>query len=65
MKITINGKEQITTAANIAELAAELRLPDKGVAIATGNKMVPKNEWASRALQEGDALVIIRASCGG
>ena len=52
-------------AQNIAELAAELNLPEAGVAIATNNQMVPRSDWADTAIEEGANIVIIKAACGG
>ena len=42
-----------------------LQLPDKGVAVAVNNAMVPRAEWAARTVQEGDDIVILKAFCGG
>lgn len=65
MQITVNNKETQTQAPNIAELAREMGLPELGVAIAVGTQMVPRAEWATTALKEGDKVIIIKAACGG
>ncbi len=65
MKIKINNKEVETAAKTVAELAAEQKLPEKGVAIAISNNMVPRTEWNNRLLNEGDDIVILKAFCGG
>ncbi len=65
MEININNKAVSTEAKNLAELALELSLPEKGVAVAVANKMVPRSEWASTLLAEGANVVIIKAACGG
>ena len=65
MKIQINNKEVDTKALNLSELAQEMALPEKGVAVAVNNKMVPRAQWAGTALTEGIAVVIIKAACGG
>ena len=65
MNIKVNGAEKRSEAKNLAELAAELGLPDKGVAMAVDGKMVKRPEWEGKELQEGAAILIIRASCGG
>lgn len=65
MKVNINNKASETQAQNLQELAAELALPEKGVAIAVSNKMKPRSEWANTPLQENDNIVIIKAACGG
>ena len=65
MKITINNKEIETLAVTVADLAIEQNLPEKGVALAISNEMVPRTEWANRQLKEGDDIVILKAFCGG
>ena len=65
MTIQINNKATETKASNIAELANELGLPQKGVAIAVANTMVPREEWDTTALEEGASVVIIKAAFGG
>ena len=65
MKIQINNKEVETKALTLSELAQEMALPEKGVAVAVNNKMVPRAQWADTALTEGIPVVIIKAACGG
>lgn len=65
MKIQINNKATETQAKNLQELADELVLPIKGVAVAVANKMVPRTAWEVTELNENDSVVIIKAACGG
>ena len=65
MKVRINNNEVETQATTVAELAQEQKLPEKGVAVAISNEMVPRTEWAQRALKEDDDIVILKAFCGG
>lgn len=65
MKIFVNRKETETTAATLAGLAEELNLPEKGVAVAVNNQMIPRAQWSGQALNENMSVVIIRAACGG
>lgn len=65
MKILINNKQTETEAKSLGELATELNLPERGVAVAVSNKMVPRTEWESTLLTEGANVVIIKAACGG
>ena len=65
MKVRINNNEVETQSTTVAELAQEQKLPEKGVAVAISNEMVPRTEWAQRALKEGDDIVILKAFCGG
>ena len=65
MNINVNNKTITTDAANLHALAEELSLPEKGVAVAIENKMVPRTLWEQTALEEGTSVVIIKAACGG
>ncbi len=65
MKININNQVTETTAQTVADLAQQQSLPEKGVALAINNQMVPRTEWGSRQLHEGDDIVILKAFCGG
>ena len=65
MKVNINNKETETQALNVKQLAEELNLPAKGVAIAISNSRVPRNDWEQTPIAEGADIVIIKAFCGG
>ena len=46
MKLTVNSKEtEVKDGCTIAELSTFLALPEKGIAIAVNNRMVPRIEW--------------------
>ena len=65
MQINVNNKPVDTEAADLGMLAAELALPEKGVAVAIGGEMVPRSRWAETALSEGVSVIVIKAACGG
>lgn len=65
MNVTVNNKPVETGASTLKELALQLELPEKGVAVAVSNKMVPRSEWENFAMTEGVSIIVIRASCGG
>lgn len=65
MNIYINSKQTETKARNLTELAEELNLPDRGVAMALGAQMVQRAQWDDTALSDGDSVIIIKAACGG
>ncbi|WP_091902422.1 MULTISPECIES: sulfur carrier protein ThiS [Prevotella] len=65
MNVQINNQDHQTEARNLQDLAIELQLPQKGVAVAIDNQMMPRGSWAQTALQEGARIVIIKAACGG
>ncbi len=54
-----------TGAKTLAKLAAELQLPDKGVAMALDMQMVQRQQWEQTFLTEGCSVLIIKAACGG
>ncbi len=65
MEIKVNDKPKETAATTLMELAAELALPETGVAMALDNKMVRREAWASTPLRAGASVIIIKAVCGG
>ena len=65
MKIKINNKETEVNATILSELAAELSLPEKGVAVAVNNRIVTRADWNQTEVKEGDNIVVIKAVCGG
>lgn len=64
-RIIINNEERQTEAQSITQLAAELNLPERGVAIAINNKIAPRASWESAPINEGDNITIIKAAFGG
>lgn len=65
MKILINNQETSTVSVTVQQLASELSLPDRGVALAVNNRIVPRTSWNSTSLNEGDNVTIIKAAFGG
>lgn len=65
MNCFVNNKPMTTQATNLSSLAAELTLPEKGVAVAVEGRMVPRTHWEQTPLSEGNHIVIIKAACGG
>ena len=65
MNITVNNKQVVTEATTLLALSEELNLPEKGVAVAIGNQMIPRSEWVTTAISEGVSVIIIKAACGG
>jgi len=65
MKVTINNKQHETQASTVSELANQLQLPSKGVAIAIDNELKPRDTWGDTPIQEGAVITIIKAACGG
>ena len=66
MQIIVNNKAmEMAEGSTLSALAGALRLPEKGVAVAVNNQMIPREEWSATSLQEGTQVVVIKAACGG
>ena len=65
MKLRVNNKEVETWATNLSLFSQEQNLPNTGIAIAVNNRMIPRTEWDTYTLNEGDNILIIKAVCGG
>lgn len=65
MEILINNEKKQTEATNVSGLAAELQLPERGVAIAINNCIVTRDKWEATAISEGNNVTIIKAAFGG
>ena len=58
MKLTVNSKEtEVKDGCTVAELSTFLTLPEKGIAIAVNNRMVPRIEWEKCVLHPNDSPV--------
>ena len=65
MEIIFNSEKITTGAATLAELIAE-RLPDaRGIAVAVGATVVPRDRWAETPVTEQCTVTVIRATRGG
>ena len=49
----------------VRRLLEERRIPDKAIVVAVNGEVVPREEWGSRALSEGDEVEIVHAVAGG
>lgn len=65
MKIFVNNNEILTDSETLADFAAEYNLPQRGIAVAVCNKMVPRTEWQSFRLADEQRITVIKAFCGG
>lgn len=67
MKVRVNQKEKIVPVdCTLQELAEILGLDnDTPSAIAIGDQVIARQDWASTVLHDNDKITIIRATCGG
>jgi sulfur carrier protein len=67
MDIRLNGEPRSLTAATLVQLLAAYGIdPAKpGVAIAVNQAIVPRAEWPTATLHDGDEVEIVRPHSGG
>lgn len=65
LRIYVNNEEQQTEAVCINQLVAEMQLPERGVALAVNNRVVPRTSWADTPVNEDDRITVIKAAFGG
>lgn len=65
MQVLINNTLTATEAINVAELAEQLELPERGVALAVNQRIIPRTEWTGTLLMPNDNITIIKAAFGG
>ncbi len=68
MKVRLNGEtHELEPGATIdaAVLAAGAPLSRRGVAVAVDGEVVPRGEWATTELSEGQDVEVLRAVQGG
>lgn len=67
MQVIVNGHEQtVTDNAHVEDLLTHIGQTDKGgIAVAINDMVVPKSQWSKQAIQDGDKVLIIKASQGG
>lgn len=65
--VTVNGEPRAVVGLTLAELVVELGLPPtgRGVAVAVAGDVVPRGEWAQRALEAGERVEVLTAIQGG
>ena len=66
IRIKINNQPaEVQEETTMKTVADERQLPEKGVAVAVNNEMLPRGEWGGYVLKDGDDIVILKAFCGG
>lgn len=67
MQIRVNGEaREVSEATTVSSLLDALALPTlRGIALAVNGHVVPRSQWETRSLDDGDAIEIIQATQGG
>ncbi len=64
--ITINDQpQQVALNANLQQIITHFSLPEIGCVFDINNQVVPRSEWASTVLSEGDNISLFQAIAGG
>ena len=65
MRIVVNEKQvEVAEATTVAALLASMGYPDRGIAVAVDQSVLPKSRWAT-ALSDGARLQVGTAVQGG
>ena len=66
LKLTVNGEaRRVPQGLTVAGLLAEIGLAERKVAVERNLEIVPRSQYATTALAEGDAIEIVHFIGGG
>lgn len=67
MRIYVNDQPKALSDAvtTVEELLTSMGVPAGGTAVAVNGKIVTKNQWSLKQLEEGDRVMVISAAYGG
>jgi sulfur carrier protein len=66
MRLRLNGKEhELQNAATLPALLASLQLTEKLVLVELNGRAVPRIDFPTTKLEEGDAIEIVQMVAGG
>ena len=64
--VIVNGEERLVAdGRTIADLLAELRLGGRRIAVEMNRDIVPRTEYSSRSIRDGDRIEIVQFVGGG
>jgi sulfur carrier protein len=63
---SVNGDDhEFEAGTTIAAVVARWCASDRGVAVAVGRQVVPRSEWSTVVVAEGDQIEVVTAAAGG
>jgi sulfur carrier protein len=66
IRVVVNGQpESYAADTTLGAVVSRLRPSRTGIAVAVGDDVVPRAEWDSRQLRDGDQIEILTAVQGG
>ena len=64
--VTLNGEaRELPDGATVETAVRELGAPNDGVAVAVDGEVVPRGEWATTEVRDGQQVEVLRAVQGG
>ncbi|WP_261882277.1 sulfur carrier protein ThiS [Vibrio pelagius] len=64
--IVINEQpQQIVNQSDLQKIIHQFELPEMGCVFAINNTVIPRGEWGSTLLSEGDSISLFQAIAGG
>jgi sulfur carrier protein len=66
MNVILNGEPRELDEGATVDAAVEITgAPDRGVAVAVDGEVVPRGQWTSTALHDGQRIEVLQAVQGG
>ena len=66
MDVSVNDEiHELQEGCTVTDLLDHVGTEIRGIAVAQNNIVVPRNQWESTTIQEGDNIMIIQATQGG
>lgn len=64
--VAVNGERlKLSPGATVADVVGALGCGSRGVAVAVNSQLVPRSQWGSVELAEGDRVEVLHAVVGG
>jgi len=66
MTITLNDKKlELKDGITCEEAILQAAKLQEGFVVAINNTVIPRKNWASTILKDGDKIVLVKLACGG
>lgn len=65
MTVVVNGEPRELDRVTVARLVQELTTEERGVAVAVDGEVVPRAQWATTRVEDGQRVEVLRAVQGG
>lgn len=66
MTVLVNGHPvSVSPAATVAQVLEQLQLPHLRVAVELNQNVIPRSQWATQTVNDGDSLEVVQFVGGG